>query len=223
MPPIKLEVISHDVQTKRVNDSETGQGHDSDSHTMRAKLISVLPEQVRSYGSALHCIMMLLYIPFIVDALYLARMHGEVYTVSYGNDIFHKRHSNPGLPSVFRVGFIIVISLGFAIDVLRSIWHVFCDVMKHVDEIYDIPYECSIVGTQFANARPIIDFAKLEVTFTGGFSYNFDHDDWISREYSEDPNNARKFEPGEQFEIEMSPVQYMCLFKQANKLDDDPV
>ena len=45
----------------------------------------------------------------------------------------------------------------------------FCDAMKHVDEIYDIPYECSIVGTQFASPRPIIDFAKLEVTFTGGF------------------------------------------------------
>lgn len=221
MPPIKLEVISHDVQRGRASNEYNTQSWDFDSHTMRAKL-SVLPEQVRSYGPALHCIMMLLYIPYLVDAMHVIRVHGVDYSRSTGNnDIFHKRHiSNPGLVSSV-IGFILIISLLFAIDLLRSIFHVFCDAMKYVDKVYEYPYTCSIVGTPFPQSpfpQPKIDFANLEVTFHGTFLHNFDHpDEPFARMHNEDPDNARKFEPGEEFEIDFSPVQYMCLFKQANK------
>ena len=217
MPPIKLEVLSHDVQRGRGSDEYGTESWDFDSHTMRAKLISVLPEQVRSYGSALHCIMMLLYIPYLVDAMHVARVHGvDTFGSTNNFGIFHKRHSNP-VSSVFW--FILTISLGFAIDVLSSIWHVFCDY-----EQPEQPYTCSRVGTQFGIYAPIIDFAKLEVTFYATFQYNFDRPDTpYARMHNSDPNNARKFEPGEQFEIDLSPVQYMCLFKQENNPDDDPV
>lgn len=217
MPPIKLEVISHDVKRGRTSNEYGTNSWDFDSHTMRAKLISVLPEQVRSYGFALHCIMMLLYIPYLVDAMHVARVHGvDTFHISgYNTGIFHKPHSNPWLQVLSIVFFILDISVGFAFDLLRSIVRVFSD--------YEQPYMCSGVGTQFGNNRPIIDFAKLEVTFYGGFNYNFDHLDEWARMYKSDPNNARKFEPGEQFEIDLSPVQYMCLFKQENNPDDDPV
>ena len=222
MPPVKLEVISHDVQHGRASDDYGTQSWDFDSHKMRAKL-SVLPEQVRSYGSALHCIMMLLYIPYIVDALYVVRVHGVDYSQLVGNHIFQKRHSNPGLQVSSVLGLILIISIGFAIDVLRSILHLFCYAMKHVHEVYEQPYTCSIVGTPFHQERPIIDFAKLEVTFHHTFMSNFECEDEFSRTHNEDPNNARKFEPGEQFEIDLSPIQYICLFKRENKPDDDPV
>ena len=224
MPPIKLEVISHDVKRGRTSNEYGTNSWDFDSHTMRAKLISVLPEQVRSYGFALHCIMMLLYIPYLVDTMHVARVHGvDTFHISgYITGIFHKPHvrltvnSNPCLQVwSIVVSFIVCISFGFAFDLLRSIVRVFSD--------YEQPYMCSGVGTQFGNNRPIIDFAKLEVTFYGEFNYNFDHLDERARMYKSDPNNARKFEPGEQFEIDLSPVQYMCLFKQENNPDDDPV
>ena len=209
MPVVKCEVISHYVRYEESNSQESGYKR-YNVHTLRVKM-GVLPEQIRPYGVVLYRIMMILYIPYLMDALYQAKKRN--FNVSLDNPFINWRNKSKSVdlsdnllnPCNYIV-FIYLVTFQFVLEQVRELQiDIFSLVLPYLWHQWKRRRDgCALLISTFFEdtAIPRIDFENMELIFEGSPNYD------PSSSLVELINN-----PGEQMEIDFSPVFFWCLFK----------
>ena len=174
--------------------------------------MGVLPEQIRPYGVVLYRIMMILYIPYLMDALYQAKKRN--FNVSLDNPFINWRNKSKSvdlsdnlLNPCNYIFFIYLVTFQFVLEQVRELQiDIFSLVLPYLWHWWKRRRDgCALLISTFFEdtAIPRIDFENMELIFEGSPNYDPSCSSLVER-----INN-----PGEQMEIDFSPVFFWCLFK----------